>query len=215
MQALRNIWDLDVSTNLSKAITPKQKGRPRTFDRNKAIEACISLFWKNGYEATSIGMICELLNIGPASFYAAFGTKRSFFELVLERYEAIYWKPLLEQFESTPNIKEALRDFFSGAAKIMTANSDVLGCLIAITASEREGSVSKMSQSKRIGLQTLFLKRLNEAQATNQLKLTLPADVIAQALLAMISGMSINAKNGMQYQEVLKVADAALFLISD
>jgi AcrR family transcriptional regulator len=63
-------------------------GRPREFDTEKALELATSLFWRKGYEGTSLSDLTETLGITRPSLYAAFGNKEALFRLVLERYEA-------------------------------------------------------------------------------------------------------------------------------
>jgi len=51
-------------------------GRPREFDTEKALELATSLFWRKGYEGTSLSDLTETLGITRPSLYAAFGNKR-------------------------------------------------------------------------------------------------------------------------------------------
>ena len=63
-------------------------GRPREFDTERALELATLLFWRKGYEGTSLSDLTETLGITRPSLYAAFGNKEALFRLVLERYEA-------------------------------------------------------------------------------------------------------------------------------
>ena len=50
------------------------KGRPRTFDREEALQKALRIFWELGYEPASVAAICKAIGINPPSFYAAFGS---------------------------------------------------------------------------------------------------------------------------------------------
>ena len=63
-------------------------GRPREFDTEKALELATALFWRKGYEGTSLSDLTQTLGITRPSLYAAFGNKEALFRLALERYEA-------------------------------------------------------------------------------------------------------------------------------
>src|SRR3984893_11372302 len=67
---------------------PMPVGRPREFDTEKALELATSLFWRKGYEGTSLSDLTATLGITRPSLYAAFGNKEALFRLVLDRYEA-------------------------------------------------------------------------------------------------------------------------------
>src|SRR5260370_3216592 len=66
---------------------PKQRGRPRGFDRDEALESAIRLFWSRGYEATSISELTPAMDITPPSLYAAFGDKKPLFLEPVEPYQ--------------------------------------------------------------------------------------------------------------------------------
>ncbi|WP_219816748.1 TetR/AcrR family transcriptional regulator [Arthrobacter sp. ZGTC131] len=61
-------------------------GRKRAFDDQVALDTAMELFWRQGYEGTSIADLTLALGINPPSLYAAFGSKRELFERTLDRY---------------------------------------------------------------------------------------------------------------------------------
>src|SRR3974390_2655677 len=63
-------------------------GRPREFNLDQALERALCLFWRKGYEGTSMADLVETLGITRASLYAAFGSKEGLFRRVMDRYEA-------------------------------------------------------------------------------------------------------------------------------
>src|SRR5438552_2002737 len=65
----------------------KPRGRPREFDREAALERAIDVFWRHGYEATSVSDLTAAMNINPPSLYAAFGDKEKLFLQAVERYQ--------------------------------------------------------------------------------------------------------------------------------
>ncbi|MCP3997875.1 MAG: TetR/AcrR family transcriptional regulator, partial [bacterium] len=53
------------------------RGRPKTFDRDQALEAAHELCWRQGYTVTAIGDLTEQMGIGRQSLYDTFGDKHS------------------------------------------------------------------------------------------------------------------------------------------
>ena len=54
-----------------------QRGRPKTFDREEALEAAMLLFWERGFEQTSVDEVAEAMGIRTSSLYSSFGDKEA------------------------------------------------------------------------------------------------------------------------------------------
>src|SRR5258708_5245513 len=62
--------------------------RARIFDVDQAIDQALQLFWRNGYEGTTVSDLTAALRINRPSLYAAFGSKEELFRRAIERYVA-------------------------------------------------------------------------------------------------------------------------------
>src|SRR5260370_42100589 len=69
----------------------------KQFDRNNVLDRAIALFWRRGYEATSIQDLVDATGINRGSLYSTFGDKQRFFLAVLDRYAEQFARPLMEQ----------------------------------------------------------------------------------------------------------------------
>jgi AcrR family transcriptional regulator len=63
-------------------------GRPRHFDRNEALEAARSVFWKFGYAGSSLHKLEAACGLSRPSLYAAFGNKHALYMAALEKSRA-------------------------------------------------------------------------------------------------------------------------------
>src|ERR1022692_1795595 len=66
----------------------KARGRPRAFDRDAALHRAMELFWRQGYESTSISDLTSAMGITAPSLYAAFGAKERLYLEAVERYKS-------------------------------------------------------------------------------------------------------------------------------
>src|SRR5689334_12962468 len=71
---------------ISKAAKAAARGRPRAFDLNHALDAALNVFWRKGYEGTSLPDLTKAMGINRPSLYAAFGNKEELFRRAVERY---------------------------------------------------------------------------------------------------------------------------------
>src|SRR3989441_4990422 len=62
------------------------RGRPRTFDTDKALDKALKVFWRKGYEGASLPDLTAAMGINRPSLYAAFGNKEALFKKAVERY---------------------------------------------------------------------------------------------------------------------------------
>jgi AcrR family transcriptional regulator len=85
--------------------------RPIEFDKDKALDRALLLFWEKGYQATSLQDLLQELGISRSSLYAAFGDKRNLFIECLDLFAERTQLVLLKAGQGRPAL-EALQFFF-------------------------------------------------------------------------------------------------------
>lgn len=66
----------------------RSRGRPKVFDREDALEKAMTLFWKHGYEGTSLSDLVAATGAKAPTLYAEFTNKEGLFRAVLNYYIA-------------------------------------------------------------------------------------------------------------------------------
>src|SRR2546428_12924146 len=95
----------------------KPRGRPREFDRDAALEQAIDVFWRHGYEATSVSDLTAAMGINPPSLYAAFGDKEKLFLEAVERYQQPRRPSVTKGFDEAPAAKEGVHPGLQESAR--------------------------------------------------------------------------------------------------
>lgn len=188
-----------MSTRTTSVAVDKPKGRPRSFDRDQALLKALDLFWRKGFEPSSVAELCTAMEINPPSLYAAFGNKAKLFIEAVNYYERVYWKATWERLEETRDITEAISRFFSEAADILLSPSAPCGCMVvlaAINVSSDSADVVKAVSVLRQEGKDLFEKRLTKAVQDKQLPEGTNTAGLAVVLNTLLEGMSIEAKDG-------------------
>jgi AcrR family transcriptional regulator len=66
--------------SLKPPVRPRRKtGRPLSFDRDASLEKAMLIFWRYGYETTSIVDLTNAMGVTAPSLYNAFGDKKRLF----------------------------------------------------------------------------------------------------------------------------------------
>lgn len=194
----------------------KPKGRPRSFDRDKALLKALDLFWRKGFEPASVAELCAAMEINPPSLYAAFGNKAKLFLEAVNYYERVYWKATWERLEQTPDITQAIDRFFSEAAEILLSPSAPCGCMVvlaAINVSADSTDVIRAVSVLRQEGKDLFEKRLGRAVRENQLPAGTNTAALATVLNTLLEGMSIEAKDGATPESLKLIGQHAIRLL--
>src|SRR5688572_33014639 len=104
-------------------------GRPREFDMSVALDQALDVFWRNGYESTSIADLTAAMGVNPPSLYACFGNKEGLFRAALDRYERTRGASMAEAL-ARPTAREAVEHLLRSSAKYQTDPDSPPGCLL-------------------------------------------------------------------------------------
>ena len=183
------------------------RGRPRSFDRDVALDRAIRLFWSKGYEATSVRDLSEELGIGQPSLYNAFGGKRALFDEAVGVYDREYGGFIDAALDEEPTAVRAMRRILTEAPMRYTRRGLPRGCprrrrRPGTDDADVRGSLSAVREQKKRRLRDKI-----EADVTARL---LPEDTDAEALagyvMAVLSGLVQRAGEGAARHELERIA---------
>src|SRR5271156_6526779 len=121
------------STN-SKESSARERGRPREFDPEQALEKAMRLFWSRGYDAISMADLRAELGITQASLYAAFSNKEKLFYEAVELYRHTAGFSTTAALATGANAREAIRAMLQAAVDAFSAPDAPGGCLLILGA---------------------------------------------------------------------------------
>ncbi|MFE9117440.1 TetR/AcrR family transcriptional regulator [Streptomyces sp. NPDC007172] len=189
----------------------KQRGRPRSFDRDKALEQATMEFWRHGYEVTSVADLTRAMGIGAPSLYAAFGDKRTLFEEVLTAYGATYGAFSARALAEEPTARRAVARLLREAAAEFTDPAHPYGCLVISAAANcTTDAVSAGLREQRNASLDVIESRIAADIAAGHLPEGTDARALARFSGAVFQGMSQQARDGAGRAELEAVAEAAM-----
>ncbi|AJT64483.1 TetR/AcrR family transcriptional regulator [Streptomyces chattanoogensis] len=191
----------------------KQRGRPRSFDRETALEQAIRSFWEQGYEATSISDLTRTMGISAPSLYAAFGDKRALFDEVVAEYGRLYGGFLSRAVAEEPTARRGVERALHEAAAEYTLPGRPRGCLVISAAQNTAPASAEVAAS----LREMRLSNVQDIQraiaadiASGELPATTDAAALAHYAGAVIQGMSQQARDGADRTTLEAIAELAM-----
>jgi len=107
--------------------------RPLSFSPEDKLKIAMMVFWKNGYNETSISALLEAMSINKYSLYQQFGNKESLFIHALEYYDREIFSPLIAPLTQNQNGKQAIDAYLSNFSDQLPLEQAQYGCLLVNT----------------------------------------------------------------------------------
>lgn len=181
-------------------------GRPRTFDRDAAIEQALHLFWERGYESTSLSELKAAIGggISAPSFYAAFGSKEALFQECAERYLTTYAQVTDCLWDTAQAPRDALELALRRSARMQCEQGHPKGCMVSLgvmsaTSPEFCEVTAPLTRSRartRAGIHAC----IERAIASGELRKEVDPQALGTVFDSFLTGLSALARDGVNYK---------------
>ena len=184
-------------------------GRDLEFDISKAKNAATQLFWSKGYQAATLELLCEYMDISRSSFYATLGDKRTLFIACVQVYHE-NWRNEFSKISTLDQLKQLAMSRFVDS-KSPKAH---IGCMLINTATEMadvdDELVELLQKMIKIGTQCRveFFQRMgcSEPQAVR----------LGQFYQVFVEGLLMSSRRRVPKQKLKSVIETAFaFIESD
>jgi TetR/AcrR family transcriptional regulator, copper-responsive repressor len=195
------------------AAPARARGRPRSFDREAALERAMELFWRQGYESTSINDLTKVMDINPPSLYAAFGDKEKLFLEAVERYGCGPGRATDSILCEEPTARCAVQRLLEKAAHEFTARGHPPGCMMvsaAATCTAASAHLQTALADRRTSSEAGLRARIERGIEEGELPAGTDARALAKFYVTVIQGMSLQARDGASRKSLLATAAAAM-----
>jgi TetR/AcrR family transcriptional repressor of nem operon len=191
--------------------------RTKEFDPDAALQAALELFWRRGYEATSMSDLVEHLGIGRASIYATFGNKHELYLKALDRYDRAGLAPMVRELSrpgpALPAVRAVVRRYTTEATNEQLR---LRGCLVTNTAAElapHDPAATRLVERNWDQLEAVLHSTLVRAQAQGELSADRDPLTLARMLLVLLQGLRVVGKASGDPARVRDAAEQALTLL--
>ncbi|MES2450121.1 MAG: TetR/AcrR family transcriptional regulator [Pseudomonadota bacterium] len=189
------------------------RGRPRTFDRQSAVNAAMRLFWERGYEAVSLSDLTGAMGIRSSSLYVAFGSKEALFREAVKSYVAGEADATAAVLAAGDTARIAIRALLDRAAGRVAREGEPLGCLVMLGvihhAPENDHIAAYLVAQREVAGRAIH-GRILRGIADGDVPGTADVDGLAAFYVAILRALSLSARDGAKQPELAGIVDRAM-----
>jgi len=184
----------------------KPRGRPRSFDRDQALQQAMQVFWHKGYEGTTMADLTEAIGVKAPSLYAAFGDKNALFREAVEFYSRTVSAGPLRELHAGRGIRQDLYEMLRASVRMNAGKPSASGlpagkgCMVVVSAincapenAEHSDALSQRRQQRRNEIRA----RLLQAQRDGEIRADVDITALGDFYTGFLNGMALGARDGM------------------
>jgi TetR/AcrR family transcriptional repressor of nem operon len=188
--------------------------RPRSFNPDEALDLARDVFWRKGFQGTSLDDITAATRLAKPSLYAAFGDKNALFLKVLDRYHERIIANAERVLNDGPSARDAIERWLTGFVPFCSGVRGSRGCLSINTAADgasEQKEIRKKVERFNRKLEELLRNRLRADRT--QFSDAFDPDSVAHTIMAIYLGLMVMAKDAPDAARVRATLNQAMKLL--
>jgi len=191
-------------------------GRPRLFDREAAVRKAMVLFWRKGFESTSLADLRQALDChSAASFYAAFGSKQALYRECLELYLQTCGESVPELENLSVSARQAMHNMLDRTIRMQTSELTPRGCMAVLSGlncGEENQDIEQLALAVRERIREAVRRCVLRGVEQGEFTVAPDPETLATLLATFINGLSIQSRDGQSREQLLAAAQALMEL---
>jgi AcrR family transcriptional regulator len=190
----------------------KQRGRPKLYDHQEALQAAGTVFWSKGFSGTSLDDLSAAMDMNRPSIYRAFGDKESIYRQALEQFSELMEEGFNRTLLHESDIRKGLKRFYREALEVYTSGDAARGCMVMCTApaasiSQPDVQSDLLKLIQRVDAKILL--RVEQAIEQEQLCKNTDARTLSKLIQAVLHSLAIRTRAGESKASLRRFTDQA------
>lgn len=155
------------------------------------------VFWRKGYEATSLSDLLQATGLSKSSLYATFSSKRDLFLAAFDAYRHGRAKVMFSVLNEAPARAAIERFFRMVISDAWTCNGK--GCMSinqAVELAPTDAEISARVREDLVEMEKLFVKTIERGQREGSVAVSMPALDLASILVLAFPGLQVMVRAG-------------------
>ena len=184
--------------------------RPLSYDRDAVLDDARKTFWKQGYNATSINNLVDVMGIPPCSIYIAFGNKRTLLEEALDADVKCVQEKINRVFSAVSSPIVGLRNLLERIVEEIYTDTELKGCLLTNIMAElarTDSHIRGVTNTHCAKLEAMFESTILQGQAKGEIEESKNAKILSIYYMTTIWGIKALSSRGYGKEELLGIVD--------
>lgn len=192
--------------------------RTREFDVDDTLAKAVQLFWRKGYEETSVRELVKFTGVAHAGLYSAFGGKRGLFTAALRKYIDENITEMFAGLEHPESGRAAIEAILRGLVGSIRFGGPGWGCFVVNTAVKFSGERGEVGDLVRQTFErqvAAFRAALDRARDRGEVRDNLDTEQISNSFAVTFYGLSSLARADAPEASLEHAAEAAISLMDN
>jgi TetR/AcrR family transcriptional regulator, transcriptional repressor for nem operon len=190
--------------------------RPKNFDKDTVLNLAMQVFWRQGYEATSIQDLVAYTKVNKQSLYDTFGDKHSLYLAALNSYKAECESQFSGLLAENISAKATLQKLFDNLIAESLSDTGHHGCFMnnaAVELASQDKEIGKACFDNMISWEKKFVEIIKKGQTNNEISTNLSAESVAAFLFTVISGLRSAGKINQDEAKLREIVKTTLSIL--
>ena len=192
--------------------------RTKAFDQTEVLEKALQIFWKQGYDATSMQDLVDGLGISRSSIYGTFGDKRQLYLSALREYQRQSTENLAQVLAANPSPRRAIEQLLRGTVSGAASDLEGKGCFMVNAAVEEAAyaaDIAQLSRENKTQVETVFSDLVRRGQAMGEISGRFPAEQLAGLIYIVNNGVQAIGKYEKDERKLRESVELVLSLLDE
>jgi TetR/AcrR family transcriptional regulator, transcriptional repressor for nem operon len=190
--------------------------KTKQFDEAAVLDKARDVFWKQGYNGSSMEELVKATGLSRSSIYDSFGDKHGLFTKTLEHYRQAQQQLMQEGMPPGFSARKRIGWLFQNNIAESLGDRQRKGCFILNSTTElanMDNSINKFVVSNMAAMEELLYKWVKEGQADGSISKKFGARALARNLYSSFNGLKVVGQtkpDKAALDEIMKVALSVL-----
>jgi TetR/AcrR family transcriptional repressor of nem operon len=172
--------------------------RSKDFDEDEVLAKAVTLFWRKGYNGTSMQEMVDALGISRSSLYDTYVDKHTLYLKALQFYKAASQKQISEIVAKTSPAKDSIKRLLEFVVDGLLSDKEHKGCFMLnaeVEVATQDAQVMQIVCENDRQIEEAFLQLVKRGQKDGDITSKKDARVLTRFFVNTIKGIRVSAKS--------------------